>query len=173
MNLAYIKTLWEDLRLVNGVTLRVIEALPSDSIDTRPIRDMRTPKELVTHMAEAMRAIAVGMTKGSIEDFEKREPEVCASLTTREDLVRAMHSAWSEANAAVQSLTEAQAAGKVETPWNFTPPGWMCAQIIFDEHLHHRGQLYVYLRALGVEPPNMWDFGKSVPDFQPRQHQTV
>ena len=26
-----------------------------------------------------------------------------------------------------------------------------------DNEIHHRGQAYVYLRSLGVEPPAFWD----------------
>lgn len=28
---------------------------------------------------------------------------------------------------------------------------------IIDNEIHHRGQAYVYLRALGIEPPAFWD----------------
>jgi uncharacterized damage-inducible protein DinB len=168
MNLAYVRTLWEEMRLVNGITLRAIEAVPADQVDTRPIRDMRTPKELVCHMAETMRACSVGPIQGAIQSFEEHEKERCAAMSTREDLIRTMKSAWDDANAAVRSMTDAQAVASVQTPWNFSPPGWLCIQIIFDEHVHHRGQLYAYLRALGVEPPFMWDFEHNAPEFQPK-----
>ena len=26
-----------------------------------------------------------------------------------------------------------------------------------DNEIHHRGQAYVYLRALGIEPPHFWE----------------
>jgi uncharacterized damage-inducible protein DinB len=169
MNLSYIRTLWEEMRLVSGITLRAIDAIPEDKIDSHPIQNMRTPKELVAHMAETMRSVAVGTTKGKITSDENADKGV--GLETRQDLSKAMSNAWKAADAAVQSLTEAQATAAIETPWNFSPPAWMCIQIIADEHLHHRGQLYAYLRALGVEPPFMWDFENSAPEFQPKQHQ--
>lgn len=168
MNLAYARTLWEEFRLVNGITLRVIEAIPADKIDARPIPNMRTPKELVTHMAETMRGCATGAVQGSITNFEEQEPEKAAAMKTRDDLVGALKSAWTEADQAVRSMTETQATTNVQTPWGFNPPGWLCVQIIFDEHLHHRGQLYTYLRALGVEPPFMWDFEHSAPEHRPK-----
>ena len=28
-----------------------------------------------------------------------------------------------------------------------------------DNEIHHRGQGYVYLRALGIEPPAFWERG--------------
>ena len=33
---------------------------------------------------------------------------------------------------------------------------WMMMYFI-DNEIHHRGQGYVYLRALGVEPPHFWE----------------
>jgi uncharacterized damage-inducible protein DinB len=79
-----------------------------------------------------------------------------------------MEDAWKTADAAIRSLTEDKATAAVDTPWNFSPPAWIIVQIIFDEHLHHRGQLYAYARALGVpEVPFMWDFSHNAPEFRP------
>jgi uncharacterized damage-inducible protein DinB len=158
MNRAYTRTLWAEFRLGYGLTLRVIDAIPADKIDAHPVPNMRTPKELVVHMAETMRGCSTGAIQGKITNFEEHEPAKVA----------AMRSAWNEADAAVKSMTESQATAKVETPWGFNPWGWLCIQIIFDEHLHHRGQLYAYARALGVpEVPFMWDFEHNAPEFRP------
>lgn len=167
MNLAYVRTLWEELRLVNGITLRVVEALPADKLDTHPIPNMRTPKELVTHMAETMRGVATGVIQGKIANYEEHEAAKVSALRTRDELVASLKDAWNEADKAIRSMSESQATASVETPWDFSPPGWLCVQIVFDEHLHHRGQLYTYLRALGAEPPFMWDFEHSSPEHRP------
>ena len=58
--------------------------------------------------------------------------------------------------------------GLVKTPWNESFPGFVYINIVYDEHLHHRGQLYAFLRQLGVEPPMMWDFEHNAPEFQRR-----
>jgi uncharacterized damage-inducible protein DinB len=155
--------------MVNGITLRVIQAVPKDKIDVRPVRDMRTPRELVAHMYETMRAVAVGSIKGQVITDEGAEKGT--SLKTHADLVQFANDCWKEADKAIKSMTDAQATGMVKTPWGMDFPGWMCVQIVFDEHLHHRGQLYAYLRALGIEPPFMWDFENSAPEFRPKQHQ--
>ena len=31
-------------------------------------------------------------------------------------------------------------------------------EFAYDEHWHHRGQLYTYLRLLGKEPPMLYDY---------------
>jgi uncharacterized damage-inducible protein DinB len=36
-------------------------------------------------------------------------------------------------------------------------PGVATIQYAIDNEIHHRGQGYVYLRALGIEPPHFWE----------------
>ena len=99
MNLGYIRTLWEDQRLVTGITIRAIQAIPEDKVDARPVRDMRSTKELVCHLADTMKHVATGITAGRIESYEEGEKD--PSIKTREDLVRKMQDAWKAADAAV------------------------------------------------------------------------
>ena len=37
-------------------------------------------------------------------------------------------------------------------------PAWLFFTFAYDEHWHHRGQLYTYLRLLGKEPPMLYDY---------------
>jgi uncharacterized damage-inducible protein DinB len=39
----------------------------------------------------------------------------------------------------------------------YTGFGYWQVLYIVDNEVHHRGQSYVYLRALGVEPPPFWE----------------
>jgi uncharacterized damage-inducible protein DinB len=36
-------------------------------------------------------------------------------------------------------------------------PGIAMIQYAIDNEIHHRGQGFVYLRALGIEPPHFWE----------------
>jgi len=171
MNKAYVQTLWEELRMVNGITFRVIQAVPKDKIDVRPVRDMRTPRELVAHMYETMRGVAAGIVSGQVVTDENADKG--NSLKTHAEMLQFASECWKSADKSVKSITDAQATAMVKTPWGMDFPGWMCAQIIFDEHLHHRGQLYAYLRALGIEPPFMWDFENNAPEFQQKAPQSA
>ena len=37
---------WEHFRQQNGITFRLLTLIPADKLDSRPIGNMRTPKEL-------------------------------------------------------------------------------------------------------------------------------
>jgi len=161
--------MWNHFRTIHGITLRAIQAVPGDKIDSRPVRDMRTPRELIVHAYGTMRAIAEGATKGEVSwDEAKDEKAACEAIRSHADLVRYAEDCWKAADRAIGSLTPAQITGPVKTPWGFEPPGFICVTIIYDEHLHHRGQLYAYLRQMGVEPPFMWDFEHNAPEYQPK-----
>jgi len=41
-------------------------------------------------------------------------------------------------------------------PWG-EMPGWVAAIYCIDNEIHHRGEGYVYLRALGTEPPAFYE----------------
>jgi uncharacterized damage-inducible protein DinB len=171
MNKAVLSPMWNALRMANGITLRAIAEIPKDKLDSRPIRDMRTPKELVAHMYSAMPSIAQGIVKGEITWSDEMDKVACDRIKTAEDLQRFAADSWKTADRAIQSLTDAQIGAMVKTPWGSDFPGFICAAIIYDEHLHHRGQLYAFLRQLGVAPPFMWDFEHNAPEFQPQLQQ--
>lgn len=165
MNKATCGYMWEEFRNINGITLRAVESLPKDRIDARPIPGMRSPKELVAHMATMMKNVIEGVGRGVIRSEE--EAESGAALKTHDDMVRYLRDCWKAADRAFHATTDAQLAATVKTPWGIDFPGHVCVTIVYDEHLHHRGQLYAYLRALGVEPPFMWDFENNAPEYRP------
>ena len=171
MNKAVVSGMWDHFRQINGISMRAIAAIPKDKIEARPVKDMRTPKELVAHMYSAMNAIAGGTARGEIQWSEQADLAEAAKLKTHADLVRFATESWKAADNAVRALTDAQIAAMVKTPWGKSFPGFVCVNIIYDEHLHHRGQLYAFLRQLGIEPPFMWDFENSAPEHQPRAAQ--
>ncbi len=173
MNKTAVNAYWDHFRTINGITMRAIAAVPKDKIDTRPCKDMRTPKELIAHMYNSMRLIADGAAKGEIELTEEIDAKAAAGLKTHDDLAKFATESWKAASKSIESLSDAQISGMVKTPWGVSFPGFVCVNIIYDEHLHHRGQLYAYLRQMGVAPPMMWDFENNAAEYQPKQAQQV
>jgi uncharacterized damage-inducible protein DinB len=70
---------------------------------------------------------------------------------------RECHQAGDDALAA---LTEEQLARPLESPFG-TFPTWQYFAFAYDEHWHHRGQLYTYARLLGKQPPMLYDYENS------------
>lgn len=167
MNAKLSLKLWDRLRLLNGIALRCIEALPADSLDQHPIPNMRTPKELMVHLyGSILESMAVGIVKGEIDSYDEAAP--CASIQTREQLLAWCHERWTAGDRAMRTITDERASGSVKTPWGFDAPGYAMLFGLYDEFLHHRGQMYAFLRALGAEPPMNWDYENNAPEFQPK-----
>ena len=172
MNKAQMTALWDHFRTVHGITVRAIEAIPADKVDSRPCKDMRTPRELVVHMYNMMRYVAEGASKGNVGYVDsKDDPVTMEKVKTLEDLARYARDSWTAADRAVASMSDAQLQAMVPTQFGMPFPGFVCINVIYDEHLHHRGQIYAYLRQLGVEPPFMWDFENNAPEYRPKQVQ--
>ena len=158
---------WEHFRQVNGITLRIVSAIPSDKIHTSPIAGMRTPAQLLVHTyGQIVKNIPIGISKGEITSFD--EKAAVASIKTTDDLVRFCKECWTAADAAAKQVTDADLAAMVKTPWGMDMPGFAAAGVVCDEYLHHRGQLYAYARALGIEPPMLWDFANNEAAFAPQ-----
>jgi uncharacterized damage-inducible protein DinB len=158
--------MWEMMRLRHGIGLRCVEALPADQLDARPVRDMRSPKELVVHMYSYVRAATEGIASGTLTSEEQAE---LATIKTKQDLVNFAETSWKAADAAVAKFTDAHLTASVTAPWGEMKASEVLGSVQ-EEYLHHRGQLYAFLRQLGVAPPVNYDFEGSAPAYQPRQH---
>ena len=133
------------------LTRRVIDAFPDDKLFTFSIGGMRTfgelSMELVTMGAPMMR----GLTSGQWDDSRDR------SQRPKQEVLRM----WDAATAEIDALwTQMPAQRFQETATAFGQyPGTVHDLILYviDNEIHHRGQGYVYLRALGIEPPPFYD----------------
>src|SRR6516162_8758724 len=64
---------WDHLRQMVGIANRLIEMLPEDKLDSHPIPNMRTPKELVVHAyGMGLRRMTEGIIAGEFEDLDEQ-----------------------------------------------------------------------------------------------------
>jgi uncharacterized damage-inducible protein DinB len=162
--------IWDHIRQMHGISVRLIDSFTTEQLDTHPVAKMRTPKQLVVHTyLSAVQAVAEGIVSGTIADSEATEKSLCETLKTKADLAAFVNDCWQKATRAIEQVTDAQLNGMVKSPWGgATFPGFVCVNIVRDELTHHRGQLYVFARALGHDVPMMWDFEGNAPEFQPK-----
>jgi len=140
---------WQGQR---ALTRRVIEAFPEQDLFNFTIGGMRP----FSAMCAELRGIAVPSllsitTNTPVELNEKPE------FTTKEELLRQWDSDTLKIDELFPQLSEAQ------FQQNFVLFGSYDLKIqqhifyFIDNEIHHRGQAYVYLRALGIEPPYFWE----------------
>src|SRR5262249_11381748 len=152
-------------QMVHGVTRKVIATLEDKDLDFRPQPAMRTPRELVFHIYAQERIIAEAIRERrftqeaaarSSTETESVAGEVKA-LATVKDLLAHADTCHQAAMDILRTLSEEDINRPVESPFG-TYPGWRFFDFAYDEHWHHRGQLYVYIRLIGKEPPMLYDF---------------
>jgi uncharacterized damage-inducible protein DinB len=138
-----------------GLTRRVIEAFPDDKLFTYSIGGMRPFAELALEMltmgAPGIQGVVDGTWPGYEETLNKFKP------TTKQELLRL----WDESTAKINELWSQIPASRFHENDKFfgqyEGPIYWSIMYLIDNEIHHRGQGYVYLRSLGVEPPPFWD----------------
>ena len=133
------------------LTRRTITAFPDDQLFTFSVGGMRTFGAL----ANEMLGMAVSTVNGVITN--KWDKYVAATATTKSEVL----TQWDEITRQLDVLfPQIPAVRFQETMTAFgqwTMPGYDLLLYVVDNEIHHRGQGFVYLRALGIEPPPFYD----------------
>lgn len=133
------------------LTRKVIEAFPEDQLFTFSVGGMRPFGELALELVSMAEPMARGVATGDWNTSFDRE------TVPKDEILRR----WDESTENLNSL------------WAQIPPEKFAEQMtafgqypgiahdlilyVIDNEVHHRGQGYVYLRALGIEPPPFWE----------------
>lgn len=139
---------WQGLRRLSR---RVIEAFPEDKLFTFSIGGMRPYGALAAEML----AIAVPLTK----EIVTGEPAAYAEdvPTTKTELLERWDAATAELPTWFAKVPAHRFSEVVTLFGQFTGPVWSQFAYAMDNENHHRGQGYVYLRALGITPPPFYE----------------
>ena len=136
-----------------ALTRRVIEAFPEDKLFTYSVGGMRPFSALVMEFIGMAVPTLQGVITGEWKQFDS------AKATTKAELLAAWDDATTEINTLWPKIPAARVQ-EVDTAFG----QWKMAiydllLYVRDNEIHHRGQGYVYLRALGIEPPPFWERG--------------
>lgn len=133
------------------MTRRVIDAFPDDKLFTFSVGGMRPfgglAMELITMAVPMVRGAISGEWDASLDRASRPKQEV---LRLWDENTRELDALWPKIPP--QRFGEKLTAfGQYE--------GVLHDHILYiiDNEIHHRGQGYVYLRALGIEPPPFYD----------------
>jgi uncharacterized damage-inducible protein DinB len=133
-----------------ALTRRVIEAFPEKELFTFSIGGMRPFAELAH---EFLRLSAPGL-RGVVTGDWSEKPERPA---TKAELLRLWDATTAEIDALWSQMPESRLQETVKAWGQWEGPGYTHILYWIDNEIHHRGQGYVYLRALGIAPPGFWE----------------
>jgi uncharacterized damage-inducible protein DinB len=139
-----------DWNRIHKQTARALEAAPDDRLDWKPGEGMFTLRQLVTHIPEAEAAIARSALAGSMQKVKLGLEQ--ASVAEIVALFDAQHDRLAEE---VSKLTLEQLKEKIEA-FGRQMSRLALLRGLIEHEIHHRGQLFTYLRLAGVEPPALY-----------------
>lgn len=136
-----------------SLTRRVIEAFPEKELFEYSIGGMRSfaamAQELLAIAAPGMKQVATGQIEELNEEIE--------AATTKERILALWDQSTEEINMYWAQVPEERFRERILTFGKYDNVVWCTILYFIDNEIHHRGQGYVYLRALGIEPPAFWD----------------
>jgi uncharacterized damage-inducible protein DinB len=135
---------------IHKQTARVLRAAPPDKLEWRPAEGMFTLRQLITHIPQAELMMARSALAGAMQ---KAAPDL--SNASVEEIANAFDSNHAEMVAEVAKLSPEQVDQEVEA-FGHKMPRRVLLRIMTEHEIHHRGQLFTYLRLAGVEPPNLY-----------------
>ncbi|MGN6616567.1 MAG: DinB family protein [Ilyomonas sp.] len=136
-----------------GLTRRVIEAFPENEFFNHRIGGMRTFAEITGELlgiaAPGIKEIATGKQAQLNEEVKNAQ--------TKADILKHWDESTEEINAFWRQIPKERFHDRIKAFGQYE--GTVLSTILYfiDNEIHHRGQGYVYLRSLGIEPPAFWD----------------
>jgi uncharacterized damage-inducible protein DinB len=133
------------------LTRRTIEAFPEDKLFQFSVGGMRPFSEMAWEFIRMALPIAEGVATGKWEEYNSPKP------TTKEELLRVWDEQTTALNEKFRQIPPHRFSEVDKAFGQWEMPGIVTIQYAIDNEVHHRGQGYVYLRALGIEPPPFWE----------------
>ncbi len=133
------------------LTRRTIDAFPEDKLFEFSVAGMRPFGELACEFLGMDVPIVEGVATGHWVKFEGAKPKTKAELLHMWDV----HTEQLTEKFPTIPPRRFSEIDKAFGQWEMT--GVAMIQYAIDNEIHHRGQGYVYLRALGIEPPPFWE----------------
>ena len=136
------------------VTRRMIQAFPDDALFGFSIGGMRPFSAMALEM---IRMASAGMRGLATREWPIVYPKDAPTPSTKSELLRLWDQTTDEIEAHWPRIPPLrfQEVDKAFGQWEGVVYGLFLYWI--DNEIHHRGQGYVYLRTLGVEPPAFYD----------------
>jgi uncharacterized damage-inducible protein DinB len=133
------------------LTRRVIDAFPDDKLFTFAIGGMRTFGELAMEIVTMGVPMIRGVVSGEWNTSWSREPR------PKEEILRLWDESTEQLEALWRQIPPQQFQETMTAFGQYTDVLHNLILYVIDNEIHHRGQGYVYLRALGIEPPPFYE----------------
>jgi uncharacterized damage-inducible protein DinB len=134
-------------------TERVLDCVPVQYADWRPEPGAFSFCDIIRHLGAIERWMFAENVSGRPSQYPGHGPELAQGL---EDVRAYLHTMHVEAMAVLAQLTEEDLRRPCITPGGATLPTWKWLRAMVEHEVHHRGQVYLMLRMLGIPTPPLY-----------------
>lgn len=134
------------------LTRRVIEAFPDEALFEFAIGGMRPFGEIVRELLVMTAPTVRGVLTDTWERYRLGD-----EVRSKEELLRRWDAATAEMDEVWPRIPHERFFETQKAFGQFEGVVHDLVLYVIDNEIHHRGQGYVYLRALGIEPPHFWE----------------
>lgn len=136
-----------------NLTRRVIDAFPEKELFEFSIGGMRPFAKLAVELI----SIAGSGLKGIVDHQEEKFSEEAFQPKTKEEILAKWDSETEVINHYFNLISEERFQEMFNLFGQYEFPVYQNILYFIDNEVHHRGQGYTYLRALGIDPPFFWE----------------
>jgi uncharacterized damage-inducible protein DinB len=134
------------------LTRRVIEAFPEEKLFGFSIGGMRPFSEMAWEFIRMAAPVAEGVATGKWAEYNAG-----TKPTTKSEILRLWDEQTVELDRWFAQIPPHRFSEVDKAFGQWESSGMNTIQYAIDNEIHHRGQGYVYLRALAIEPPPFWE----------------
>lgn len=139
-----------------GLTRRLIEAYPDEHFFSYSLGGMRPCSALIDEVLQMADQSMQGVISGEWPSFGDGT-EAPPKATTKEQVLGQWDRVTEKINTYWRQIPVSRFQEVDKAFGLYEGPIYWFLFYLIDNEIHHRGQVYVYLRTLGVEPPAFWD----------------
>ena len=169
-----IEALLQELDQEARTTRRVLERVPGDRLGWKPHDKSMSLGQLALHVATVPGGVAQIAIQSPFPLPEFKQPSAASAA----ELIPALEQSVAKAQEIIRTIDDA-ALGKIwramdgEREVMALPVGALLRSIMLNHWYHHRGQLSVYLRQLGVPVPSIYGPSADENPFLAREKSAV
>jgi uncharacterized damage-inducible protein DinB len=138
---------------IRARTTRVVECIPREHLEWRPVVGMFSFADLVRHLAATERFMFGENAQCKPSRYPGNGPELADGYDAVMQYYRRCHEETVEI---ISRLSADDLQLRCQTPGATGIPVWKWLRSMIEHEVHHRGQIYLMLRMIGVATPALY-----------------
>ena len=142
----------KDWERAKTYTQEYLDAMPANKYEFRAVDSIRSFAEQMLHLAQGNVGLISNGT-GAQRIFTGQNLEKSTTAKTKDSVVYYVNTSYDYAINSIKNM-DAGKLGEMTKRGNFNEAGFTWIMKAFEHQTHHRGQCTIYIRLLGIRPPN-------------------